>query len=266
MSSWNVNRVVVLLGGLAALASLVVLLGPVGSPPQYSAPIALGVVAALVLAFYAPAWMYLVAAVLLALFPVLVLFAFGASAAITHPGSGLEAAALIPLALSGALGLWGGIVGFVQARRGNAPDAKLFWRTPQGFVAGAIVALFAGLLVSATWADASLGEIMRHPATNAVPDQTIHVTTDGRMFAPRNVTIPVGKLVALHVTNGDPVVHTFAYELDGVRHESVIPARSAVDVLFKFDAPRTIHFWCAPHSGGYADRDPASMWGDLVVQ
>lgn len=264
--SWNLNRVLVVLAGAFALVAFAIFIGPAKGDLAQSSPVLLGTFAAVVLAFFAPAWMYLVAAILLALFPIVVLFVFGASGAITHPGSGLEGLALTFLLLSAALGLVGGIAGFVQARRGTAPPPSELGRAPQGVLAIAIFAFVAGLAVSSAWAESEVRDLATRPATSiAGTDATIRVTTDTHHFAPRNLTIPVGKLVDIHVTNHDPVVHTFSYVDGGVLHESVIPASSESDIYVKFDAARTIKFWCQPHSQGADDTEPNDMWGEMVV-
>lgn len=264
MSSWNLNRVIVMLGGLATALAVLVFVGLARSPPQEAAPLALGILGVVVLAFWAPAWMYLVAALLLAAFPILIIFVFGASAAITHPGSGLEGYGLTLLLLGALLGLVGGITGFIQARRNSAPGPKSFG-APQGLVAIGIAALFLGLLVSSAWAGASLRDLSERPATHlASVDKTIHVTTDGHAWGPRTINLPLNQTVALHVTNGDPVVHTFTYRLEGALHDAFIPGQGTTDVILKFDKPQKIHFWCAPHSSE-TDTTETGMWGDLVV-
>ena len=79
------------------------------------------------------------------------------------------------------------------------------------------------------------------------------------------LVVPVGKLVALHVENDDAMVHTFTYHVDGQEHTTIIPAKSEMGIHFKFDAPTTIHYWCAPHGGGEKD-DGSGMVGTLLAQ
>ena len=261
---WNVNRVLVLAGAVVSLVAVAVFIAT-GAPVEQAVPLLPGIVAGLVLAAYAPAWMYLVAGIGVAAFPLLVILVFGAYEAILHPVSGVEGMAITLLALGAVLALVGGVAGFVQARRQTAPPARDLLRAPQGLAGLALVAFTAGLLLSATWATADSRLVATSPASMVVPDETIRLVTTGATFAPKEVEIPVGKLVALRIENDDAMVHTFTYHVDGQERTSVIPANSEMDLYFKFDAPQTLHYWCAPHSGGASD-DGSGMVGTLVVQ
>ena len=263
---WNVNRILVLAGAAVCLAAVLIFLGT-GAPAEQAIPLVPGIVVGLVLAAYAPAWMYLVAGIATAAFPLLVIAVFGAYQAIIHPVSGVEGAAITMLGLGAVLALVGGVAGFVQARGKTAPPPRDLLRAPQGLAGVLLVALTAGLLLSGTWATADSRLVATAPASLIVPDETIRMSTTGAAFAPMEVKIPVGKLVALHIVNDDAMVHTFTYHVDGVERNSIIPANSEMDLHFKFDRPTTIHFWCAPHSGGAADDGSSGgMVGDIVVQ
>lgn len=261
---WNANRVIVLVGALVQLAAVAIFVAVTGAPEDAAAFLP-GILAGVALAFFAPAWMYLVAGVLLALFPLVVLFVFGAYAGLLHPGAGIDATALLMLAVGALLGLVGGIAGFVQARGRRAPSARETLRTPQGLVAALLVALAAGMALSNALAESDYRLVGASSANNVVPDETIQMSTTGAAFAPQLVEVPVGKLVALRITNGDPFAHTFTYEADGEERTSIIPPKGETTLYFKRDAPQTIAFWCAPHSGGKGDRAEGSMWGDLQV-
>ena len=261
---WNVNRVLVVSGAAIALAAVLVFLAA-GAPAEQAIPLLPGIALGLALAAYAPAWMYLVSGIGTAAFPLLVILVFGAYAAIVHPVSGVEGSAITLLALGSVLTLLGGVGGFVQARGRTAPPARDLLRAPQGLVGIVLAALTAGLLLSGAWATADARLTATAPASMVVPDETVRVVTTGSAFAPKDIHIPVGKLVALRVENEDAIVHTFTYHVDGQERTSVIPAKSEMDILFKLDEPTTIRFWCAPHSGGAGD-DGTGMTGTLVAQ
>lgn len=263
---WTLNRLLVGFAGLLQLAGVFVDQVLAGGDPR-SLPFLVGPAAALVVLFWSPAWMFLVAAGLLAALPLFVLFGVGAAAAITHPGSGLEALALTLVAAGAALGIVGGVAGLLEARRGEARrPARDVARAPQGVLALAIAALFVGLIVSSAWAESEVRDISERPATMiAGANRTVRMVTDTHHFAPREVRIAVGELVDIHVANGDPVVHTFSYRYQGAMRESVIPAHGETDIWLRFDAPQTLKFWCQPHSEGEGDTNPDAMWGTLVV-
>lgn len=262
MSKWNLSRVLVLVGGLLAIG------GPLVAkiPPAEAAPFALGLVAAIVLAFYAPAWMYLVAGVLVAAFPLVVLFVFGAYNGIIHPGTGAEGLGLLLMLLGALVGLVGGVAGFAQARKGNAAPVGAFARAPHGILVLVLVGIFAGLGISGAWATADFRSIAEAPASLVEsPDATVTLLAQDIQFEPRALSMAVGELTTLVIENRDDVVHTFSYVLDGVERNAVLPAGSEVMLHFKVDGAREIHFFCAPHSGGATDTDENSMWGTLTV-
>lgn len=265
-SPFSLNRLIVLVAGVLQLVAIGIFVATGGpSVLAEAAPLLLGFVGAIILAFWAPRWMYLVAAVLIAAFPLLILFVFGAYAAITHPGGGAESLALTILLLSAIVGIIGGVAGFVQAPRGQ-PRPGDFLRTGQGLGTALTAALFVGLMVSSVWTGSMLRDIVVHSANAVEPDETVLLVAQTSLFAPREVTIPVGKVVALHIENKDSVMHTFAYKLGGVQHESPVPPETEVDFFFNLKQAQTIRFWCSPHSGGESDTDPASMWGSLRVE
>lgn len=264
MSTWNANRVIVLAGALVSLAAIALFVVATGAPEQV-VPFVPGVLAGLAIAFFAPAWMYLVAGLLLAAFPLVVIVVFGAYEAFLHPGAGLDANALTLLAVGALFGLVGGIAGFVQVRRKAAPGARETLRTPQGLVSALVLALAAGMMLSSTLAAADYRTLGALPASSVVADETIQMSTTGAAFAPQSLDVPVGKLVALRITNGDPFAHTFTYHAADGERNAIIPPNGETTLYFKFDAPQTIHFWCAPHSSGADDTMEGSMWGDMQV-
>src|ERR1051325_2172849 len=127
----NLNRLLVAYAGLFTLGAIALFASTGTSNPAQFAPLLPGAIAALVLLFYHSRWMYLVGGILVAAFPILVLFVFGAYEAIIHPGSGMEGYSLLLLLVAAVLGLVGGIVGFAQSRRGTAPPASALLRAPQ---------------------------------------------------------------------------------------------------------------------------------------
>lgn len=261
---WNVNRLLVTLGGACVLAATFLFVSA-GTSVAEASPLLPGILAAGVLLFYAPAWMYLVAAVLVAAFPLLVVLVFGAYEAMIHPGAGTEGASIMLLTLGALLGLLGGILGFAQVRRGTAPALDATLRSPQGNVALALFGLTVGLMLANAWAAKDQQHQAEFPASILEPDETVELRTADFDFAPKNVTIPAGRLVALHITNDDPAVHTFSFHYDGADRDEVIPAKSETTLYFRFTGPQVIEFWCAPHSGG-ADDDGNGMVGTLTVE
>lgn len=261
---WNVNRVLVLLGVASALLAIAAF-ASAGGPVQQLVPLFPGIVAGLVLAAYAPAWMYLVAGIGVAAFPLVIIAVFGAYQAILHPGGGAENMAITLLALAVVLALVGGIAGFVQARARTAPPARDLLRAPQGVAAVALVGIVAGLLISSAWAGADLRRLSESPASIVVADETVVLRAKDFVFSPTEVALPAGKIVDLHIINEDAAVHTFSYSLDGKEREAVVLGSSETHVYLRLDEPQTIRFWCAPHSAGAAD-DGSGMVGTLVVQ
>lgn len=263
-SSWNLNRVLVLLGAALTIVALGLMIGGAGAPVAEMAPFFLGPVAAVVLAFYAPRWMYLVAGILGSLFPLVVVFVFGAFNAIIHPGIGVEGAAVTLVLLAAIVSLLGGIMGFVQAKR-TPPAAADMTRAPQGVAAIALAALFIGVILANGWAGADHRLIATAPATLVDADRTLTLHTTGAAFAPRALELNAGELTAIHIVNGDPIAHTFTYHMDGVERTTLIPPESEMDIWFRVPAGTTIHFWCAPHSAGASDTSEDGMWGTLTA-
>lgn len=262
---FSLNRLLLLLAGVLQLVAIGIFVMVGGaSVLAESAPLFVGPVAVLVVAFWAPRWMYLVAAFLVAAFPLVIMFVFGAYAAITHPGGGLESLSLTILLLSAIIGIIGGIAGFAQARR-TEPRPSQFLRSGQGVSAALVAALFVGLMVSSVWAGETLRDVTINSANAVEPEETVRLIAQSYLFSPRDVTISAGKVVALQIDNKDAVLHTFAYKLGGVLHESVLPPTSQVNFYFKLDAPKTIQFWCSPHSSGEGDAAEESMVGTLKV-
>jgi plastocyanin len=262
---FNLNRLLIVYAGLFTLGALALMASTGAAPAAQLVPFLPGALVALVLLFYHPRWMYLVAGILVAAFPLVVIFVFGAYEGIVHPGSGVEGYALILLLVAAVLGLIGGIAGFVQSRRGTAPPAGALLRAPQGVAASLAVAVALGLLLSSMWATADYKMLAEAPADFVLPESTVTLVAKDVKFDPRDVPIPAGKLVALRVDNQDAIVHTLAYNLDGKVREAILPAKTTTEILFRFDQPQTIHFWCSPHSGGEGDTSPGSMWGTLNV-
>lgn len=263
---WNVNRLLVLAGAACIPIALMLVSGgdaaSVASPE--SAPLFVGVLAAIVLAFWQRAWLYLVAGILVAAFPLVITFVFGAYNAFLHPSSGLEGAGILFLVLGSALALTGGVAGFVQGRRAAQPPVTL--RAPQALFALLATFLVFGMSITSGLAGSDVRALVVAPATNVVPDESVRVVLTGYTFAPREIRLEQDKLYALALENGDPASHTFTYhDAAGVERNTLIPPHSTVVIHMLFDAPQTIHFWCAPHSMGEGDMSEDSMVGTIVV-
>ncbi|HUR69271.1 MAG TPA: hypothetical protein VM370_08490 [Candidatus Thermoplasmatota archaeon] len=264
--AWNVNKILLVAGALLILAASAIQVALVPTMLAQTAPLWVGGIVALILMIWARPWMYLVGGILAALFPLVVIFVFGASGALTHPGSGIEGIEILLLLAGAILALVGGIAGFVQGRRHAQPPASMGLRAPQVLAAALIAAMVLSYGIANVYASGDTRALAERPIAHADSvDLHVRVVTTGVAYAPRPINIPMGKLVSLDIENGDPFVHTFSYHLDGTLHEQAIPASSKMSVLMKFDTPQTIHVWCAPHSQGPDDRDPASMWTDMVV-
>ena len=263
---WNVNRLLVLAGAACILIAIAIFSG--GSPAkmfsQDTIPLFPGVLVALVLLFWQRPWLYLLAGVLVALFPLVILFVFGAFEAILHPSSGLEGGSLTVLLLAAILALTGGIAGFVQGRRAAQPPVSM--AAPQAPFAIAVSGIVLGMVLVAGLAGSDVRALSTAPASNIVPDETMRVVLTGYAFAPRDIQLEQGKLYALELENGDASAHTFTYHAaDGTERNTVIPAHSTVTIHMRFTQPQTIHFWCAPHSMGAGDTSEDSMVGTMVV-
>lgn len=263
---WNVNRLLVLAGAACIPIALVLLTGgnvAEAFSPE-GAPLFVGLVAALVLAFWQRPWLYLLTGILIAAFPLVITFVFGAYNAIIHPSSGLEGIGVIVLLLASTLGLVGGILGFVQGRRAAQPPVS--FAAPQALAALLVVGIAAGMTLTAVFATSDVRALTTAPATNVVPDETMRVVLTGYAFAPRTIELAQGTLYALQLENGDTSAHTFTYrDASGTERNAVIPAGSTVTIHMRFDAPQTIRFWCAPHSMGEGDTSEDSMTGSIVV-
>lgn len=267
-SSWNLNRFLVAMGALATLTATFVVM-------NYSfsawiseigmfAPGIPGWIATIALLFFAPAWMYLLSGILVASFPILVLFVFGLIATISDPLRGGEYGAAIFLVLGLVLSLTGGIAGFVQGRKAKHTPLAGGLRSAKGVLAAVVAAVLIGAFVTSSMATAAMQE-MSGSSYNVVPDETIALTTQDYAFAPQTVNVPVGKLVEITITNADPAAHTFTYHAGGKSYETFLAPGSTAKMLVRFDEPQTIHFYCEPHSGGADDMADDSMWGTITV-
>lgn len=261
---WNVDRVLLLASVAATFLSMILFTGGDPGMVMQFAPAFPGMIAGLLLVFLAPAWLYLVAGILLALLPLMVLFVFGAVAGLGQPANGGEYQALLLLVLAGALGLTAGITGFLQTRRGTNKPVRETLRTPHGLTLVLAAVLVAGMFVTSGLASAQLRSAVS-TSTNIVPDETVTLVTKDFAFAPAEVKVPAGKIVALVVKNEDPAAHTFTYDAGDDAIDALVPGNGQTTILLRFDAPQTIPFWCAPHSGG-AEDDGTGMVGTLVVE
>lgn len=264
MERWNVNKLILLLGaGLVALAIVLnVSLAPSSAPEM--APFLPGILAALALVWWSRPWLYLVAGILLAAFPLVIIFVFGASGALTHPAGGMETLVILLLLGGSVFALLGGIMGFVQ-RKAQPPTAGGL-RTWQAIATVLLVGALLGYAVANGYGTTAGMAAVERPVHYAESvDEHVRVVTTDFAFAPKAITIPAGKLVSIDIENKDSVLHTFSYHLADGAHEQVIYPSSTQSILVKFDTPQTIHVWCAPHSGGQGDTGEDSMWMDMTV-
>lgn len=266
-SRWNLNTLLTSASAGALILSILMLVMQDPAMLMQSVPLLPGILAAVVLLFWQRPWFFLLSGFLLAAFPLVVLFVFGAYQGLLHPGAGAEGASLWLLLLAALLGLLGGIAGFVQGRRAaHAPAAHLL-RAKHGITAFALAFVVVGALGTGALASADLRDMAERPAAHVeAPDDTVRVVLTGYTFAPKEIKIPAGKLVNLQVENGDAALHTFSYHLGGTLYQTPIPAGSTVTIPMKFETAQQIHVWCAPHSGGAEDMSEGSMWGTLVVE
>lgn len=265
---WNLNRALIVFGAALILLAFVWVVAPAPDNAGMAMPLAIGaVLGGAAIAFYAPAWMYLVAAFLVATFPLVVIFVFGAIAALEHPGGGYETGALI-LVLAGAVAaLVGGIWGFAQARKGTAPRVGAAMGAPQGAFVGLIVALLVGMILS----NALVSKDVRAAAESPnwvieAPDATASLHTTDFAFAPRDLKLAANTLTDITIRNDDAAFHTLSFRHGGMIHTTLIPAESELHLPLKFAVAGTIPFWCDPHSGGEGDTSAESMVGTFVVE
>lgn len=267
MDRWNVNKLILLLGAGLILLAAVINLVLVPSNAGMLVPLLPGILAAAVLLFWERPWFYLVAGILTAAFPLVVLFVFGASGAITHPGGGLDSLSILLLLVGAVLALLGGIMGFVQGRRNAHPGMSTWSRAPQSIVTLLLVGALLGFAAAngyATTAARAATELPTHYAESV--DANVRVVTTGFAFAPKSLRLEAGKLTSIDLENEDPVLHTFSYQLaDGEERGQPIMPNSKSSILLKFDTPRTFKVWCAPHSGGADDTSDEGMWMDVTV-
>lgn len=266
-SSWNLHRVFVMVALVANVLAILAhfrfdFMTLVAGLPEV-APALPGVVFGIVLAYFARPWVYLTAGLLNAILPLMVLFVFGALATLGSPGAGSDYQSSLLLAVGLVFSLWGGIAGFVATRKGDAIPLRQSPATRSGMAAMAAIALVLG----ASFSGFAASEQMRAAtgaAFDVVPDETVTVVMKDFMFAPREVTIPAGKLVELVIDNQDSTMHTFTYTANGRDVDVTLVGGVKTSVLVKIDTPQTIPFWCTPHSGG-ADDDGEGMVGTVIV-
>jgi len=206
-----------------------------------------GLLLTIVLIFYEPAWLYLVAGIGSAVLPLLVLSVFAGPQILTLSGSA-EYSGALALALAVVFALVGGIGGFLRARRGAS------WSPAQGLGAPTGVAL---VLLTVLALGMGLASALAHDnATSGggggvgvdVPHATVALTTKDIQFSPQSLDVPVGQLVEIDIDNQDNVDHTFTYAVNGTTYGHAVPAGVITKVILKFDQPGDVPFWCVPHS------------------
>lgn len=263
---WDINRALIVLGSALCLAAFVVFLVVDPSQGAGTLPLVAGAVLGLAIVFWAPPWMYLVSGILVSGFPLVVFFVFGAYGALEHPGGGPETSGLFLVFAGAVVALVGGVAGFVQARKGTAPRVGAGMGAPLGAFAGLFVALLLGMVLANQLTYGDSKDFVQRPVSHVeTPEVSKTLVAEGIRFAPASLEIPVGKLTAVTLRNDDRVFHTMSYrDADGI-HTAVIPDGTTQTLWFKFDAARTIHYWCDPHSSE-TDTSPEGMHGDIVAK
>ncbi|HET6404659.1 MAG TPA: cupredoxin domain-containing protein [Candidatus Thermoplasmatota archaeon] len=267
---WNLNRLLVVLGSFSVLLAGFAfvgwsLTGFAGALLEF-VPALPGWIFAIVLAFYARPWVYLAAGILNAVLPLMVLLLFGAIFGLTQPLAGPEYQSVMLLLIGLVFSLWGGISGFVQGRKDAHTPLAGALSTPKGAGSALLAIFLLGALVTSGMASSAVKDMIETGSTyNVVPEETRTLTTAHFVFEPRELQIPVGKLVEVRITNADAAGHTFTYEAGGRTFDTYLPGGATTKVLLRFDEPQRIPFWCKPHSAGAGDADPESMTGMLVV-
>lgn len=97
-----------------------------------------------------------------------------------------------------------------------------------------------------------------------VPEDTARVVAQGFAFPAAPVRIAAGTVTEVVVENQDPAFHTFTYTVGGTTYHHDVPGNGQARFLVRLDAPGTVQYWCAPHSGG-APGAKEGMVGTLVV-
>lgn len=222
-----------------------------------------GWLAAIVLLFYAPAWMYLVSGILVAAFPLLVLFVFGVATTLSDPLRGTEYGATVLLVLGLVLSLTGCVAGFMQGRKNAHTPLAGGLRTGKGIGALVVAAIVLGSLVTSSMAVSAM-KAASGGSYDVEPD-ALELTAQDYSFSPKTLEVPAGKLVETAITNADSVGHTFTCHAGDRTVDTFLARGSTGKVLVRFDEPQTIHFWRKPHSAGAEDTEEDSMWGTIAV-
>lgn len=270
MSTWNLNRLLVIAGAASVLFALFAFAGwtvaGVLKVVPEAAPALPGFAFAILLAIYARPWVYLTAGILNCVLPLMVLFIFGGYTAIIEPISGFESQSILFLLLGLVLSLTGGIGGFVQGRRGAQTPLVGAMRSRTGLLTALFVVLVAGMFLASTLASAAVrAQASAGGAYDVVADQTVTLSTEDFQFSPRSIEVREGKLVEIAIANKDTGGHTFTYAVGGKTYDHPLPGGATTKVLVRFDGAQTIPFWCKPHSDGEGDTSPDSMTGTIVV-
>lgn len=217
--------------------------------------------ATLLLLIWGRPWTLLTAAILHSLFPLLVLFIFGAYQVLYAPETATDFGLLLNIVAALVIALTFGIRGFVQTRRGE-PQATLRdgWASRTGVAAAILIALPLAAAVQAAYVPAGLGSAGR----DVTPAATVDVALRDFKFDPMDIPVAVGTLTELRLANEDAAFHTFTYVRDGAEYGVDVPAGETATFLLKIDTAGSIRYWCKPHSSG-TDARGDEMFGALVV-
>jgi plastocyanin len=161
------------------------------------------------------------------------------------------------IALLGVGLLVAAIANLVQRR---APPARP-GRLGVALVAVVVALYFGGLAV------ALQEKAFVPPAAGAAvgekPDLELNLTATDDKWTPAAISVPAGKVLLLHVTNGGSADHVFDQPDAGIRID--LAPGSTHDVWLKLDAAGALQYYCELHAAKGADGKWAGMVGALSV-
>lgn len=230
---------------------------------QEVAPFYAGLAAVVLLLAFTRPWTYLLAGVLVAALPLMVLLLVGAWHGLLSPVSRGEFTSGLLMLASIALSLTGGIGGFRAARRGATPGVRAGFGSTAGRALTLAGVLLLGAALTGALAASNAATLVANPGHNLVAERTLALTTADFAFSPKTFEVEAGELTELVVTNEDGALHTFSYEKDGKRYDHTL-LTGETRILLLFQEKGEFRFWCAPHSAGAAD-EGAGMVGSFTV-
>ncbi|HEY6103951.1 MAG TPA: cupredoxin domain-containing protein, partial [bacterium] len=97
------------------------------------------------------------------------------------------------------------------------------------------------------------------PTFSEPPSMTLQVTARNLRFEPGLIHVGAGAAIAVFLTNGDPLPHSF--DSDALGLHIAMPAKSTVVALFKASAEGTVRYYCA-----VPGHEKAGMVGTITVK